>query len=84
MRQGKEKEWDRLTALMDDPQILLGILDEADIWRVGLINYPSPDLMGFTDETNTFAAEYASAAPERLLPYGGVHPRFTKDVGVKV
>ena len=79
MRQGKEKEWDRLTALMDDPQILLGILDEADIWRVGLINYPSPDLMGFTDETNTFAAEYASAAPERLLPYGGVHPRFTKD-----
>ena len=79
MRKGKEKEWDRLTALMDDPQILLGILDEADIWRVGLINYPSPDLMGFTDETNTFSAEYASAAPERLLPYGGVHPRFTKD-----
>ncbi len=79
MREGKEKEWDRLTALMDDPQILLGILDEADIWRVGLINYPSPDLMGFTDETNTFAAEYASAAPERLLPYGGVHPRFTND-----
>jgi hypothetical protein len=35
--------------------------------------------MGFDDRTNTFAAKYASAAPERLIPYGGVHPRFTTD-----
>ncbi len=79
MRRGKEDEWDRLTALMDDPKLLLDLLDKADIWRVGLINYPSPDLMGFTDETNSFAADYASADPERLLPFGGVHPRFTTD-----
>ncbi len=79
MRRGKEAEWDRLTALMDDPKLLLDVLDKSDIWRVGLINYPSPDLMGFTDETNSFAAEYASADTERLLPFGGVHPRFTTD-----
>ena len=79
MWKGKEKERERLIALMDDPTALLAVLDEAQIWRVGLINYPSPDLMGFTDETNDFSAEYASACPERLLPYGGVHPRFTKD-----
>jgi predicted TIM-barrel fold metal-dependent hydrolase len=35
--------------------------------------------MGFTDETNRFAAEYASTDPDRLLPFGGVHPRFTED-----
>jgi predicted TIM-barrel fold metal-dependent hydrolase len=35
--------------------------------------------MGFTDTTNTFAAKYAQANPERLLPYGGVHARTTKD-----
>jgi predicted TIM-barrel fold metal-dependent hydrolase len=35
--------------------------------------------MGFTDETNEFAARYAAAAPRRLLPYGGVHPRFTSN-----
>ena len=64
---------------MDDPKLLLDLLDNADIWRVGLINYPSPDLMGFTDETNSFAADYASADPERLLAFGGVHPRFTTD-----
>ena len=79
MQQGKPAEWDRFHALMDDPSLLLEVLDQAGIWRVGLINYPSPDVMGFTDETNRFAAEYASAAPDRLLPYGGVHPRFTND-----
>ena len=79
MRKGKEDHWDRLIALMDDPKLLLQQLDNAGIWRVGLINYPSPDLMGFTDETNRFAAEYASTDPARLLPFGGVHPRFTED-----
>jgi predicted TIM-barrel fold metal-dependent hydrolase len=79
MRRGKEDHWDRLIALMEDPHALLELLDERDIWRVGLINYPSPDLMGFTDDTNEFAAEYANAAPDRLLPFGGVHPRFTQD-----
>lgn len=79
MRKGKEQHWERLLALMDDPKVLLEVLDQSGIWRAGLVNYPSPDLMGFTDETNQFAARYASAAPGRLLPYGGVHPRFTRD-----
>lgn len=79
MRHGKEDHWERLMALMDDPRVLLEILDRSGIWRVGLINYPSPDVMGFTDETNEFAARYASAAPDRMIPFGGVHPRFTKD-----
>jgi len=79
MRRGKEAHWQRLAALMDDPQALLQVMNADGIWRVGLINYPSPDIMGFTDETNAFAAQYAAAAPERLIPFGGVHPRFTKD-----
>jgi len=79
MRRGKEHDWDRLTALMDDPNAMLELLDERGIWRIGLINYPSPDLMGFTDATNAFAAEYARSAPDRLIPFGGVHPRFTQD-----
>ena len=80
MRRGKEEHWDFLLALMDDPKALLEVMDRAGVWRVGLVNYPSPDLMGFTDETNAFAARYAEAAPERLMPYGGVHPRFAGDV----
>jgi len=79
MRKGKEDHWERLLALMADPRALLELMDESGIWRVGLVNYPSPDVMGFDDSTNAFAATYASAAPERLIPYGGVHPRFTTD-----
>jgi hypothetical protein len=79
MRVGKEDHWERLLALMADPRALLDVMDQSGIWRVGLVNYPSPDVMGFDDRTNTFAAKYASAAPERLIPYGGVHPRFTTD-----
>jgi len=65
--------------VMDDPRALLDVMDRSGVWRVGLVNYPSPDIMGFTDSTNTFAAKYARANPERLIPYGGVHARFTKD-----
>ena len=79
MRKGKEAHWQRLTQLMEDPQALLEVMDTSGIHRVGLINYPSPDLMGFDDSTNDFSVRYASAAPDRLIPFGGVHPRFTRD-----
>jgi len=84
MRAGKEAHWEFLLSLMDDPKALLDVMDRAGVWRVGLVNYPSPDIMGFTNSTNDFAARYAQAAPERLLPYGGVHPRFTTDPASEV
>lgn len=84
MRKGKEDHWDFLIALMEDPKMLLDVMDKSGIWRVGMVNYPSPDLMGFTLETNEFAARYAEANPERLMPYGGVHPRFQGEVEAHV
>src|SRR5437868_8746452 len=80
MRKGKEDHWDFLIALMEDPRLLLDVMDKSGVWRIGMVNYPSPDLMGFTLDTNDFAARYAQAAPERLMPYGGVHPRFQGDI----
>ena len=68
MALGKEDHFEFLIALMDDPKLLLGIMDEQKIARVGMVNYPSPDLMGFDDSTNEFAVRYAAAAPARLLP----------------
>lgn len=79
MRRGKEERFDFLMQVMEDPKLLLSIMDEDGIDRVGMVNYPSPDLMGFTDYTNEFAARYAEAAPARLLPYGGVHPLLTEN-----
>ena len=84
MRKGKESHWERLISLMDDPKALLEVMDQSGVWRVGLVNYPSPDIMGFDNSTNTFAAKYARVNPERLLPYGGVHARYTTDPAVDV
>src|SRR5438132_9809585 len=79
MWRDKEAERDRMIQVMEDPHALLEVMDRSGVWRAGLVNYPSPDVMGFTDASNAFAAKYAQADPERLVPYGGVHPRFTKD-----
>src|SRR3989442_8852738 len=79
MWRGQNAHRDLMIQVMDDPRALLEVMDRAGVWRAGLVNYPSPDIMGFTDATNAFAARYARANPERLLPYGGGHPRHTKD-----
>ena len=63
-----------------DPRALLARMDEDGVDRVGLINYVSPDLMGFTDDANPWMIRYASADPSRLLAFGSVHPRFSSDV----
>jgi uncharacterized protein len=63
-----------------DPRKLLARMDADGIARVGLINYVSPDLMGFTDDANPWMNRYASADPSRLIAFGSVHPRFSKDV----
>ena len=78
MIKGMEKA-DELLEIMYNPKPLLALMDEERIARVGMVNYPSPDLMGFTDATNEHAAKYAQADPKRLIPYGGVHPLFTRD-----
>src|SRR5258708_9882446 len=78
MRRGKEDHWDFLLAMMDDPKALLEVMDRAGVWRAGLGNYPSPDLMGFTDTTNAFAAKYPRANPDRLLPYRARQPLVTR------
>ncbi len=70
-----------LEALAQDPSKLLRQMDADGIERVGLINYVSPDVMGFTSEVNEWMMRYASADRQRLIPFGSVHPAFTSDAG---
>ena len=63
-----------------DPKRLLARMDADGIDRVGLINYVSPDLMGFTAEANDWIVRYAAADPSRLIAFGSVNPRFSQDV----
>ncbi len=64
---------------LHDPRGLLDILDDAHVDRACLINYPAPEVLGFLPDMNAYVANYATADPKRLLPFGSVHPRFTKD-----
>ena len=70
---------DRIRTFMENPSAFLAFLDECGIERVAVINYVSPDVMGFTAEVNDWCAKYAAEAPDRLIPFGSVNPRFTKD-----
>ena len=61
-----------------DPAKLLRFLDAEGIERAGLVNYVSPDVMGFTDAANDWVAKYVRGHTDRLLAIGSVHPRFTQ------
>jgi len=83
MTKGRD-DVDELQKIMKSPQHLLRRLDADGIERAVLVNYPSPDLMGFSHRVNEYVAEYCQAAPDRLIPMGGVHPRFAPDAAAEV
>ncbi|MFY9583479.1 MAG: amidohydrolase family protein, partial [Candidatus Acidiferrales bacterium] len=67
-----------------DPAAFLKFLDDAGIERAGLINYVSPDVIGSTPEVNDWVARYCGVAPERLIAFGSVHPKYVADAGAEV
>lgn len=75
---------DELQKIMKSPEHLLRRLDADGIERAVLVNYPSPDLMGFSHRVNEYVARYCGHAPDRLVPMGGVHPRFAEDAAAEV
>jgi len=83
IRRGRA-DLDEIEKINRSPAHLLRRLDADGIERAVLVNYPSPDLMGFTSRVNQYVAEYCAAAPDRLIAMGGVHPRFTDDAGAEV
>jgi predicted TIM-barrel fold metal-dependent hydrolase len=62
----------------------LKFLDGLEIERAGLINYVSPEVIGFTPEVNDWIARYCAADPYRLLAFGSVHPGYVADAGAEV
>lgn len=59
-----------------DPHAFARWLDEQGIARVAIINYPSPDVMGFDHAVNEFSARYRDARPDKFIAFGGVHPKL--------
>lgn len=77
MRRGRD--FDVMQQVMADPARFVAILDDAGVERAWLMNYVAPDIMGFTFEANEFGARYAATHPNRMVAFGSVHPRFSKD-----
>jgi uncharacterized protein len=78
MRRG-HADFEMLMQYSRSPESFLEHLDREGIERAVLVNYVSPDLMGFTDEVNSYIAAYCRGHSDRLLAMGSVHPRFTAD-----
>jgi predicted TIM-barrel fold metal-dependent hydrolase len=83
IRRGR-RDYDEVTKYAASPHEFLRFMDDAEIERVGLINYVSPDVIGFTAEVNDWVARYCAIDPERLLAFGSVHPRYVSDAGAEV
>lgn len=75
---------DEVIRYTSSPAEFLKFLDAADIERAGLINYVSPDVIGFTPDVNDWIARYCSAEPHRLLAFGSVHPKYVSDSAAEV
>lgn len=73
-----------LEKMMREPASVLERMDAAGVARIGVINYVSPALMGFTREVNSYVAELARVAPERLIAFGGVDPTAGGNVSDEV
>ncbi len=73
------KDAQKIRDLCDDPGAFLRFLDEEGVDRAVLVNYVSPDIIGFTDEVNEFIGRYCRGRTDRLIPVGGVHPRLSRD-----
>lgn len=70
--------------LARDPGKLLRFLDEQRIETAVLVNYVSPEVMGFSEDTNAWIAGYVRGHEDRLVAMGSVHPRLTTDAGEDV
>lgn len=57
-----------------DPAAFLGYLDRCGVDRAVLVNYVSPEVVGYTAKTNEFVSEFVRADPDRLIAVGGVLP----------
>ena len=62
----------------------IAFLDAEGIARVALINYPAEDIMGFDAGVNDWCAAYRDAYPDRIIAFGGVHPRLCDDPGAAI
>jgi len=76
----KRANFDEIEEYSRSPKSFLGYLDRCGVERAVLINYPAPEVLGFTPAVNDFVCEYVKENPRRLIACGSVHPRHTENI----
>lgn len=79
-RMSNRPDFEKIKAVISDPDQLIAFMDERNIEKLVMINYVTPAVVGFTEDANDFSARMARAYPERLIPFGGIDPRRHVDV----
>lgn len=71
-------DFDRKVELARDPERFIEYLDSQGVSMAAIINYVSP-VLGYSHDTNDWAAEFRRAAPDRVLAFGGFDPRLADE-----
>ena len=74
---------DRIERMVRDPVEFLSYLDTCGVERAVLVNYVSPEVVGYSEKANTFVADYVRTNPDRLIAAGSVLPTAAEP-GAKV
>ena len=76
----KRPHWEKIEEFCRSPKAFLKHLDAEGVDRAVLINYVSPEIIGFTTSVNQYVSDYVKENPARLISCGGLHPRQTGNI----
>ena len=68
---------------LKSPGRFLEYLDRCGVDRAVIVNYVSPEVIGYTEKANDFSVEFCAIAPDRLVAVGSVLPT-RPDAGAEV
>jgi len=77
-------DMDVIRRVMESPVEFLKHMDHEGVEKAALINYVSPDIMGFTNEVNEFASDFCSSDPGRLIPFGSIQTSIREGQEVRI
>lgn len=83
MNGGTRNDLERIARARKSPAELLRLMDEQGIERVALINYPAPEVMGFTETVNEWVCAFVRGHEDRLVAAGSVNPRSARDASAE-
>ena len=71
-------DYEKSVRLAKNPDQFIDYLDTQNVSAAAIINYVSP-IVGYTHDTNEWAAAFRNAAPNRVRAFGGFDPRLADD-----